>query len=115
MEAVISYRPRMGKSKLENLVKNKLHYKSVNQFIDHAVTRTLQEEFGHHPLAKKISDLVYRIVVENAELQFVKPSADEAREIEEIAQKTLSLKKGIPVKDVLKRSSGKRRILPKES
>jgi hypothetical protein len=104
MEAVISYRPRMGKSKLEHLVKNKLHYKSVNQFIDHAVTRTLQEEFEHHPLARKISAMVYRLVEEHAELQFVKPSEAEAEEIEKIAQKTLSKKKGTAAKDVLKKS-----------
>ena len=102
MEAVVSYRPRMGKSKLEHLVKDKLHYKSVNQFIDHAVTKTLQEEFGSHPLAKKISDVVYKIVAENAELQFVRPSAAEAKEINEIALKTISQKKGIPAKELLK-------------
>lgn len=103
MEAVISYRPRMGKSKLEQLVKGKLHYKSVNQFIDHAVTKTLQEEFGSHPLAKKISDAVYKIVAENAGLQFIKPSAAEAKEINEIALKTMSEKKGVPAKELLKR------------
>jgi hypothetical protein len=94
----------MGKSKLEKLVKYKLHYKSVNQFIDHAVTRTLQEEFGHHPLAKKISDMVYRMVEEHAELQFVKPTAAEAVEIEAIARKTLSKKKGIPATNLLKKT-----------
>jgi hypothetical protein len=98
----------MGKSKLEHLVKTKLHYKSVNQFIDHAVTRTLQDEFGHHPLAKKISDLVYRVVAENAELQFVRPSAEETVEIEEIVQKTLSQKKGVPARDLLKKTNKRR-------
>lgn len=104
MEGVISYRPRMGKSKLESLVKNKLHYRSVNQFIDHAVTKSLQDEFGHHPLAKKVADLVYRVVAENVELQFVKPSKEETKEIEAIAQRTMAQKKGVPAKDVLKRS-----------
>jgi hypothetical protein len=88
MEGVISYRPRMGKSKLESLVKNKLHYKSVNQFIDHAVSKTLQEEFGHNLLAKKISDLVYKVVSEHSELKFIKPSAKESAEIERIVHKT---------------------------
>jgi len=104
MEAVISYRPRIGKSKLERLVKGKLHYKSVNQFIDHAVTKTLQEEFGSHPLAKKISDAVYKIVAENAELQFVQPSASEAKEISEIAQVTMLQNKGISAKELLKKT-----------
>jgi DNA gyrase/topoisomerase IV subunit B len=102
MEGVISYRPRMGKKKLEGLVKKKLHYKSVNQFIDHAVTKTLQEEFGHNPLAKKISDLVYKVVSEHSELKFVKPSAEETAEIEKIVEKTMAKKKMVPAKSLLK-------------
>jgi uncharacterized protein (DUF2132 family) len=107
MEGVVSYRPRMGKSKLENLVKNKLHYASVNQFIDHAVTKTLQEEFGHNPLAKKISDLVYKVVSEHSELKFVRPSAKESAEIETIVQKTLAKKKMVSAKTVLKKAKRK--------
>ncbi len=103
-EGVVSYRPRMGKSKLEHIVKNKLHYKNVNQFIDHAVTKTLQEEFGHHPLAKKISDLVYRVVAEHSELKFSKPTMSEAEEIEKIVQKT---KKTVSAGDVLKKGKKK--------
>jgi len=108
MEGVISYRPRMGKSKLESLVKNKLHYKSVNQFIDHAVTKTLQEEFGHHPLAKKISDLVYKVVSEHSELKFVKPSTAEAAQIEEIVQRIGQKRKTVSADSLLKKSKGKK-------
>ena len=104
MEGVISYRPRMGKSKLENLVKKKLHYNSVNQFIDHAVTKTLQEEFGHNPLAKKISDLVYKVVSEHSELKFVKPSAEETAEIEKIVERTMAKQKMVPAKSLLKKT-----------
>jgi hypothetical protein len=104
MEGVISYRPRMGKKKLEGLVKSKLHFKSVNQFIDHAVTKTLQEEFGHHPLAKKISDLVYKVVSEHSELKFVKPSPEEVSEIEKIVEKTMAKKKMVPAKSLLKKT-----------
>ncbi len=99
MEGVISYRPRMGKRKLEHLVKSKLHYRSINQFIDHAVARTLSEEFGAHPLAKKIADLVYQMVADHAELRFTKPTAAEAREIEELAKKG----KALSAKEILKR------------
>ena len=103
MEGVISYRPRMGKQKLESLVKHKLHYRSINQFIDHAVARALDEEFGENPLARKIADLVYQAVVDHAPLRFVKPSPEEAREIEEIAGKTLKNGRGIPARELLKR------------
>jgi hypothetical protein len=103
MEGVISYRPRMGKHKLESLVKSKLHYKSINQFIDHAVAKALHEEFGHHPLAKRIADIVYKAVADHAPLQFVKPTAEEAVEIETAAQRALVSGKAIPAKEVLKR------------
>ncbi len=103
MEGVISYRPRMGKRKLENLVKNKLHYKSINQFIDHAVAQTLNEEFGHHPLAKKIADIVYRAVADHAELTFLKPTAEEAKEIEAIAERTARDGRGVSAKEVLRK------------
>ena len=103
MEGVISYRPRMGKHKLENLVKNKLHYKSINQFIDHAVAQALNEQFGPHPLAKKIADIVYRAVTEHAELNFIKPTAEETKEIESIADRTLRENKGVSAKALLKK------------
>ncbi len=103
MEGVISYRPRMGKRKLENLVKNKLHYKSINQFIDHAVAQALNAEFGHHPLAKKIADIVYRAVADHAELAFIKPTPEEAREIEAIAERTTREGQSVSAGEILKK------------
>ena len=103
MEGVISYRPRMGKRKLESLVKAKLHYKSINQFIDHAVAKALNEEFGHHPLAKRIADIVYKAVADHASLEFVKPTAEEVAEIEDAAQKALASGKVVPAKEIMKR------------
>lgn len=103
MEGVISYRPRMGKRKLENLVKNKLHYKSVNQFIDHAVAQALSEEFGHHPLAKKIADIVYRAVADHAELKFAKPTPAEAEEILAVAERTRREGRGVSAVEILKK------------
>jgi DNA gyrase/topoisomerase IV subunit B len=107
MEGVISYRPRMGKRKLESLVKNKLHYRTLNQFIDHAVARALQEEFGSHPLAKKIADMVYQMVADQSELRLTKPTPEETREIEEIAQRALAGRSLVSGKDLLKRHSPK--------
>ena len=107
MEGVISYRPRMGKRKLEHLVKTKLRYRSINQFIDHAVARTLNEEFGSHPLAKKIADLVYQMVADHAELRFTKPTPEETREIEELTQKAMAGSRALSAKEILKRHSPK--------
>jgi len=103
MESVISYRPKMGKRKLENLVKTKLHYRSINQFIDHAVSKALHEEFGQNPLAQKIADIVYRAVADHAPLKFVKPTTDEAKEIEEIAGRALATGKTLSAKEALKK------------
>jgi hypothetical protein len=103
MEGVISYRPKMGKKKLEALVKSKLHYKSINQFIDHAVANALQEEFGHHPLAKKIADIVYKAVADHAPLRFVKPTPEEARDIEASAKRVQLGGKAVPALEILKK------------
>jgi hypothetical protein len=108
MEGVISYRPRMGKSKLESLVKNKLHYKSVNQFIDHAVTKTLQEEFGDDPLAKKIANAVYKVVSEHSALKFARPTDKEAQEIERIVERTKSKGKTVSAKTLLRKTRDKK-------
>ena len=103
MEGVISYRPKMGKKKLEALVKTKLHYKSINQFIDHAVAQALQEQFGHHPLAKRIADIVYKAVADHAPLRFVKPTPEEAGEIEASTRRAQSAGNAVPAREVLKR------------
>ncbi len=83
MANVISYRPGIGKQKLEKLVKNKLHYKNLNQFIDHAVSKTLSEEMSSSPLAKKIAREVEKAVYKYVPLKFVKPTKEEAKDIEE--------------------------------
>jgi 6-pyruvoyl-tetrahydropterin synthase len=103
MEGVISYRPRMGKRKLESLLKAKPHYKSVNQFIDHAVARALREEFGQHPLAKRIADIVYQAVADHAPLRFVKPAAEELKEIEAAAERASGPGKLVSAEEILKR------------
>jgi hypothetical protein len=82
MAEVISYRPRIGKQKLERLVKTRLHYKNLNQFIDHAVNKTLDEEMGSNPLAKKIAREVEKAVYKYMPLKFTKPTPAEAKGIE---------------------------------
>lgn len=88
MPGVISYRPTMDKKKLERLVKERLHYKNLNQFIDHAVHKTIAEEMTGNPVAKKIASEVEKAVYKYVPLKFVQPTAQEAREIEEAVKKT---------------------------
>src|SRR5277367_373616 len=84
MANVISYHPTMEKQKLKKLIKNKLHYKNVNQFIDYAVNKTLTEEMSAHPLAKKIAHEVEKAVYKYMPLKFVNvTNAKEAKGIEE--------------------------------
>jgi ribosomal protein S3AE len=89
MANVISYHPTMEKQKLEKLIKNKLHYKNLNQFIDHAVKKTLSEEMDTHPLAKKIAHEVEKAVYKYMPLKFVKVvKAKEAKSIEEAVKQS---------------------------
>jgi hypothetical protein len=89
MANVISYHPTMEKQKLERLIKNKLHYKNVNQFIDHAVNKTLTEEMGNHPLAKKIAHEVEKAIYKYMPLKFVSATnTKESKGIEEAVKHT---------------------------
>ena len=101
MESVISYRPGLGKRKLEKLVKGRLHYKNLNQFIDHAVNKTLHEEMNENPIAKKIALEVEKAVYKYVPLKFVKPTAKEAREIEAAVKRTDKSGKWIPAEKLL--------------
>jgi hypothetical protein len=89
MANVISYHPTMEKQKLEKLIKDKLHYKNVNQFIDYAVNKALHEEMSTHPLAKKIAHEVEKAVYKYMPLKFVSATnAKEAKGIEEAVKHT---------------------------
>ena len=103
MEGVISYRPGMGKSKLEVLVKKKLHYKSVNQFIDQAVTRALHNEIQPHSVASKIAHEVEKAVLKYVPLKFTKASAGESKEIARIVKRTDRSKGWVSAEQVMKK------------
>jgi hypothetical protein len=84
-------------------LKAKLRYKSINQFIDHAVAKALREEFGQHALAKRIADIVYQAVADHTPLQFVNPTAQETAEIEAAAQMASGLGRLVSAREILKR------------
>ena len=104
MEGVISYRPKLGKAKLKKLVVQKLHYNNINQFIDHAVSKTLRDELGTDPKAKKMVEEVVETIYRHMPLKFVKPTPKEAAEIRAKAGEVLNGKvKGISAEELLKK------------
>ena len=80
MEGVISYRPSIGKKKLQDAVKN-LSFENTNQFIDFAVMNYLASK-SDPKVGKLVADLVEAIYA-HAPLKFRKPTAQEHSEIME--------------------------------
>ena len=103
MTNAISYRPAIGKQKLERLVKTSLHYKNMNQFIDHAVNAALHEEMGTNPTIRKMTQEIERVIAKHVPLKFGNANAKEAKEIEESINR--SKKKGgwISTKELMKK------------
>lgn len=80
MEGVISYRPSIGKKKLQSAIKD-LSFENTNQFIDFAVMNYLASK-SDPKVAKMVSDLV-EAVYRHAPLKFTKPTPKEHKEIME--------------------------------
>lgn len=107
MEGVISYRPKLGKNKLKKLAIQRLHYRNINQFIDHAVSKALRDELGTNPKAQKMVEEVVETIYRHMPLKFVKPTPKEASEIRAKAGEVLSGKvKSIPAEELLKKHHG---------
>jgi hypothetical protein len=86
--ATILYRPSMGRDKLEEIVLKKLHYKSVNRFIDEAVTEKLIRKLvaTNDP---ELTQLISKLVKESYKhkgRKFLKPSKEVTRKINEKAK-----------------------------
>lgn len=103
MEAPISYRPAIGKRRLERLVKSRLHYKNMNQFIDHAVSVVLNDEIGTSPVVRKMTVEIERVIAKHVPLKFINASPKEAKEIDESINR--SKKKGgwISTKELMRK------------
>ena len=100
MEGVISYRPSIGKKKLQDAVK-KLSFENTNQFIDFAVMSYLAGN-ADPKIGKLMTDLV-EAVYQHAPLKFRKPTLQEHQEImEKVKQLKAGKIKGVrmhPIKE----------------
>ena len=80
MEGVITYRPSIGKKKLQDAVK-KLSFDNTNQFIDFAVMNYLAAKTDPK-VGKLVAELV-EAIYNHSPLKFRKPTTQEHREIME--------------------------------
>lgn len=79
--SVISYRTKLDRRFLEKAAVQKLKYRSVNAFIDHAVEKTLRDELGANTPAKKIALEVAQVLSKHYPLNFRAASANEEKEM----------------------------------
>jgi hypothetical protein len=79
--SVISYRTKLDRKFLEKTAVQKLKYRSVNAFIDHAVETTLKEELGGNAPAQKIVREIAHVVAKHYPLHFRAANAREEREM----------------------------------
>jgi len=79
--SVISYRTKMDRKTIEKFAVQKLKYRSVNAFIDHAVQKTLLDELGAGSHAAKIAQEVQNVVLKHLPLRFQPASAPEEKEM----------------------------------
>ena len=78
MDGVITYRPSIGKKKLQDAVK-KLSFENTNQFIDFAVMNYLAAK-SDPKVGKLVAELV-EAVYKHSPLKFRKTTSKEHREI----------------------------------
>jgi hypothetical protein len=88
MEGVITYRPSIGKKKLQEAVK-KLSFENTNQFIDFAVMNYLAAK-SDPKVGKLVAGLV-EAVYKNSPLKFRKTTP---KEHEEIMERVKEMKNG---------------------
>ncbi len=79
--SVISYRTKLDRRFLEKAAVQKLKYKSVNAFIDHAVETALRNELGANTPAKKIVQEIAHVVAKHYPLNFRATTANEEKEM----------------------------------
>jgi hypothetical protein len=79
--SVISYRTKMDRRFLEKAAVQRLKYRSVNAFIDHAVEKTLRDELGADTPAKKIAQEIAHVVAKHFPLSFRAATAKEEKEM----------------------------------
>ncbi len=98
MKETITYRPTIEPDKIGRIIK-KLHYPNVNRFIDEAVREKIKRE-ATNPVDAKTDKMLWEIsevIGRYKKTNFLKPSPELAREIDEKADAIMEGKvKGIP-------------------
>jgi hypothetical protein len=79
--SVISYRTKLDRKFLEKTAVQKLKYRSVNAFIDHAVETTLKDELGANTPVQKIVREIAHVVAKHYPLKFRAASTREEKEM----------------------------------
>jgi hypothetical protein len=79
--SVISYRTKIDRKYLEKAAVKTLKYPSVNAFIDHAVSSTLQAELAVKTPAEKMVQAVTAVVLKHYPLNFRPANAKESKEM----------------------------------
>lgn len=79
--SVISYRTKLDRKFLEKAAIQRLKYRSVNAFIDHAVEKTLREELGAGGPAERIAQEIAHVVAKHVPLSFRPANAKEEKEM----------------------------------
>jgi hypothetical protein len=79
MAETVTYRPRMGKNKLQEMVE-RLHYK-LNRFIDDAVAEKLRRELQTDGKAQKLAEDISKLVYEHNGWKFSAPEHGLEKEI----------------------------------
>ena len=79
--SVISFRTKIDRKFLEKAAVQKLKYRSVNAFIDHAVEKALKDELGAGTPAKKIAQEIAHVVAKHYPLKFRAANATEEKQM----------------------------------
>jgi len=79
--SVISYRTKLDRRFLEKAAVQKLKYRSVNAFIDHAVEKALKDELGTDTTVKKIAQEVAHVIAKHYPLKFRAAGVTEEKEM----------------------------------
>jgi len=87
-KAPVSYKPSMGSDRFKVVVLKKLHYKSVNSFMDQAVTEKLNRELvaTSDPEMTRLISKLTEVISEYKGWRFMKPSKEIIQRINAVAK-----------------------------
>jgi hypothetical protein len=106
-KAPISYKPSMGQDRLKVIVFKKLHYKSLNSFMDQAVNEKLNRELAvsSNPEMTRLIAKLTEVIYEHKNWKSLKPTKEIVKKIHAAAEPIESGKvKGIRWKGSVKKT-----------